>query len=578
MTEWIHRILGKKSSAEDVVDENESRTEMPYDADDVVARMLRGLQIRWKCQPIGRSGLQKDYGYTFQHGSFHFVTFSEKRRGLLNFFFFYEAQMSELHKVQTACNVMNQRSLEFKFNYTPHTEDNTLRIHLTTWMRLAPWSETLQEDFADLMMQCFEAAREFRQVFAELQKQMFDNPEEVAASTGRERWLAAELEMSRQTIDLHLHEPDALRLTDVLNLLTDAPLLRVKRLSAVTDRLEIIEEAEIIDHYDIGHLLTDGKAEDGFAREQATLIVEASVEEHDQTYVIHLCAEAEEEHALYLRMTLTQPDRALRPSHSLLPQSAATQRSLQWVVSIGRRTEKEKRAEFDYLWQEARDQREAGQELTQEGLYLMLSEEGDAAYNLYWGRRYYLEGRHYEALLHLENAHALLRRQLSRMSPKERDTFQEATYYAGLCALQLQMPHRAYYYLDSLGARKSLRYAKALVTALTASHDYRATEIISQSYSNLSHVLETPEMPDDKRSEIEAYLLFLRRQKARVLMDDGQLDEAESMLRELSQDDPRHERYILELLATIAQIRADQAPPPDRSTVSVSTEFPQRSE
>lgn len=573
----IKRRFGRNIRPEAALDcaSRETSAYDGYNAGDVLVRMLTDLQAEWECRPTGGKGIM-DFHFHYQRGDFHALPSDDRHQVRLHFLFFHEAELGQLDNVRDACNQFNQHYPDFKAIYSIRAERNMIYIHLVTNIRLTLWTKELEEDFADTLSLCFEASRAFRHILDEIVEKDVDNLEEYRAFNQREQYLAHETEMRHQTGDWHTYDTHHLILIDALTAILDCDDITIDHMTAMADGECIAtDETTELARYDLTALMSataDGTAY--FVRQRATLVIDAMLDGVHQTFILHLSAESECDDALYMRLTFVQPDRQLGPNEAMAGRSADTQRAMTFVVSFTAKNDQERQAEFDYLWREAVDCKARGLELSAEQRFVTVCESPDVAYNLYWGQRFYLAGRHYEALMHLENAFYKVRADYLNLDAEGREQFFELTYYIGVCCMMLGMHHRAYYYLDSLFNRNNLRYTQAYINALVGNRDYRALTIVDNVLKNLERVGEEQELDENNRQQLTKFIYFLRRSKARIMIEADKLDDAEKLLKSLLDDDKQHEHYILEQLARIAALRAMAASTAHSSTLSITTDFP----
>lgn len=583
MKDWINRILGKKYDGNHPAQElddakgSASRTEDAYagfNSSEVVRRMLCNLQAEWESHPFDRTN-GVDFHIHYQRGDFHVLTTEDRHLVHIHFLFFHEAPLGQLDNVRDACNKFNQSHPDFKVVYSLDGEHHHIHLHVITSFRLTLWNPVLESDFAETFSLCFECARSYRRILDSILDEDVNNLEEKRAFQRREMYLANETEMTLEAGDWRSYDNRKLTLGDALYMILDTDDVRPQRLTIVTDEQRVEDTPSDILNLDLAALLADTEAEAPyFLRQQATLILEATpYGERQQTFILHIAAESEDEGVLYMRLTFVQPDRSLGLDNSYANREHESA-SMSFLISYSKANAHERQAEFDYIWEETREQRDAHQELTDEQRFIMMCEEPETAYNLYWGYRFYLAKRHYEALLHLENAYYQLRDDFPHLTKEQRNQFFELSFYIGLCCLQLHMPRRAYYYLDGLFNRNNLGYTQGYINALIASHDFRAMDVVENVLTNLQRVYDEQEADEAHKRQLYAFLLFLRRSKARLLIRAERIDEAEKMLHELRNDDAEHEVFILKQLAIIAQRRIQKATQDPSSSLSVSSEFP----
>lgn len=565
-----------ENSSLDSKGEGNGHVETDFNADDVVTRMLRNINAKWEVN-TGDSGVSY-YHFQFQRGFFHMMPSGDRHLAYIHFLNFMDCPFGQLDNVRDACNRFNQRYPDMKVFYSIDAERHKIRMHLATSLRLMIWSEVLERDFADTLMLCFEASRYFALTYDKIVESDVNNLEERISLTKREQYLAHETEMKLQAGSWHIYDTQRIVLKDALAMILHAKEIVYETLTITTEELSTIDNPQTIENLDIGALLVDMESETPrFIRQQATLVLQVKIGNKRQTLLLHIGAESEAEGVLYMRLTFVQPERILSMSHSMEKRDADNSQSLTFVMSYAPACDKEKQAEFDYLWQEMQNKQQRGEELSDELRFMSICQHPDTGFHLYWGRRLFLAKRYYEALCHLENAYYPLRKQYHDLQRQERRLFFELSYYIGMCFLHLAMPERAYFYLDGLFNRNNLRFTQGYINALVASHDYRALEVVESILKNLQRLNkdnDTGEITDEARAELDRFMLFLRRAKGRVLLDNLKLDAAEEELRKLLPEDKRHEQYLLEQLAYIDLLRAEKLSSSRLDTLSVSTEFP----
>lgn len=567
-----------------------------FSVDDVVLRMLGNLQTKWTSRPLD-DGSGTDYNFVFQRGDFHVLTRADRHVVNVHYLFFQEVSLGQLDNVRHACNLFNQHYTDLKAVYSVHAEHNKVHIHITAPIRLTLWNQALEDDFAELLSRCFEGARSYRGLLGDILKEDLTNIEERDALSERERYLAYEAEMKTAEEwlalqpDFHFYSTNELKLVDLLSMLcgderadewefvsarvtTDCPLPDGEWSSPEFCETILPDKAALLN---IGqYMLDDAEGELKLKSLHTIFNVEISRVGYEAEYLIDVRFRDQLEGTFYFKVEVVQMGGTPLPGAprgmSVLGDSA--HHSL--TISFSPMPDEKKQAEFEYLWREAQDKYDRGESLSDDERFIMLTREPHVAYDLYWGLRFYLSRSYYHALMHLENAYNELHPHFHDLDKKQRREFFELSYFIGICYMRLHRPKLAYYYLDGLFNLNNIRYTQAYITAIVRSHDHRAIGIVNGVLSNVQRLYDGPEEPSGiGREELYEFLLFLRRSKAQVLIDDRRLDEAEDVLRKLLPDDKRHEAHLLEQLATVARLRAElAAAAADKSTRSVTSEFP----
>lgn len=586
MTNWINRLLEKKKAGKrtDASPEQRENAAAPFHAGDVVTQMLQNMQVTWETRQLPNNST--DYHFVYQRGDFRLLTRHNQHSVYVHYLFFMDASMIQIDHVRSVCNLFNQRFTELKVLYSINESKYKVDLHLSAAFRLTTWSKELEDDFARQLTLFFEGAREFRTMFKEQVGSDTKDPESTAAAEERERYLAFETELENEDALWRSHDTEHIVIGDLLRLATGSDDHELASLTVVTDNVTEQEldaergfrlikwpETEEMRTFDVTSFMVDDTGSAPKFRSHSSTLVLATLR---GTLTVVLEAKEELNDTLYFNVTMTFGGDLPSPTNSHDAQQADEYRRCNFAMSYSRKSEAEKHAEFEYLWQEAQDRRERGLDLSDEQEFVQLGHKADVAYNLYWGQHLYLNHSFLQALSHLENAYHLLYRDFHKMPKDERRRFFDLCYYIGMCYLRLQRPKQAYYYLDSLFNLNDIRYTQAYINCLVKGHDYRALGVINAVLANVQRIYDDePEAPEEGRRRLKEFILFLRRSKARTLIDTERLDEAEKTLHELLADDNDHESHLLEMLALVAQMRAAAAAiAADKSTLSVTTEFP----
>lgn len=606
MVNWTHRLfemigLGDRNRNGRLSGDTSNETSREYadnsyegfEANSVVTRMLRNLQTKWETRPIDE-GRGTNFHFVYQRGDFHVLTHRDNRQARIHFLYFYELPLGQLDNVRTACNHFNQHFTELKAIYSIDAEKHVIHVHLASSIRLTLWNKALEEDFADLLTVFFEAARSYRRHIDEIIAQDVYNFEERDAFSEREAYLAYETEMEHQDVRWHTYDTEHLSLADAMAIALGTDDVYIDDLRVLPTGGQPVENTELetqdaASQVSAENVNGETLSPSDFDLTNLALALtpksapEVLIEFYAETpaYKAHYLMRIEYgypmENTQFFRITLYRQPSLPGIDNAISTNDTDNDRIRTFVMSYRTMDNAKKQAEFDYMWQEAREKKMLEKDLTAEERFITLCETPDVGFNLYWGRRFYLSKVYYRALLHLENAYRSIYRNFQRFNKKERLQFYELSYFIGLCYMHLGQPKQAYYYLDGLFNLNNIRYTQAYVNALVRSHDYRAPQIVHDLLRNVSKVYDEQQEDADEqgREQLRQFILFLRRTVARIYLSDGLLDEAEKALRELLPDDKEHETRILEQLAEVARLRALEASAnTDRTTLSVSAEFP----
>lgn len=283
-------------------------TELELHVHDTLKLLFGALQIEWNANLVGEEKLETDYHFHFQHGDFHLMAREGRSFVRIHFLFFHETGMGNMDNVRYACNEFNQQFGDYKIVYSTDETENLINLHVMTSFRLSTPNQRQNKDFAIILSQCFEAARNYRQILESICETGQANLEEKTVMSNRETYLARETEWMHQEPRLKWRQNETQRhsLQQLFRTFFEEATIRFDRLTIITEELQTIADLESIRDYNISDVLIR-KDESGamFIRETATLIIEASVgEKASHDYIVHLRAEEEAEEVLYLEFNL----------------------------------------------------------------------------------------------------------------------------------------------------------------------------------------------------------------------------------------------------------------------------------
>ena len=109
--------------------------------------------------------------------------------------------------------------------------------------------------------------------------------------------------------------------------------------------------------------------------------------------------------------------------------------------------------------------------------------------------------------------------------------FIESSYRIGFCMMELNKPQVAAYYLEIASNDKSYEHTEEYINCLTNLMDPQALDVVNEIIDNSPK----PEA-EDYVDAWKHHMAFLKRRKAYILIDKGELTEARRLLREMTAD------------------------------------------
>lgn len=549
------------------------KTELLTDARAAVEEAFRHLQIDWKRTEREQNEHETDYQFTFQNGRFLATVSSDEPYVRFHFPFFCEEPFDGLDNLRYACNEFNLQPHGFKVTYTIIEKTHTLHTHLLFSFRLSLSGRRQTREMAELFSECFERARAFRAMLGDIKGNHEQDVEEATAMNARERYLSREAELAeaegmprwRDTQDRTHTLGEIFRTffepqTDVRYLNLQGMLVENDSDEPTANETFRTTDAAAIADFPLLEQLVFVADDTSTAQrpEALTLVVNAALNgNRPQSFVLHIVRESETEDSLYFRVSFACMSSEIAPYHSLTVTHMGTDNLIATFVMAYDRTDESRRmAEFNYRRQEALDAAARGEELTEEQQFIEFCLTPGVGYNMYWGRRLFLEKRYFEALRHLNNAYEALNDRFSQLDKKGRDSFFELAYYIGFCYTELHLYRQAYFYLDSIYPLNSVRYTTEYVNALVNSRDFRAIAVIDRLLHGLDKEMKDEDITEVQQQYFRSFVRFLKRRKGNALVYSGQLDEAEQIFKALL-NEPDSEDVALKELLRIQKLRGE---------------------
>lgn len=510
------------------------------------------------------------YFFDFQGG--HFVA-SIKKKGLKGVDITYPAfetvPVEQIQLVRAMCNKYNSESSVLKYFYNTEIEDNNIRIHLTFFS-----NEVFDDELSEMLNACFYFQRSFCNEYHNALKNQkswnSDDAEQFFLDRERERFLLAAQEMAHHAdtqvmrSDSHDHVLTvAAFLNEVLGL--EKPLCDTLTITR-DGQCQTFTERDTIHDMEVTRLLVDGEGRQAHAVADTAMAMITCCTASDNTpRTISIVArnEGEDQSSIYLRLTVCLMAKPTSRTHSLNIDEQEPD-CVDLLVAYDKASPKEKIAEFEYMWKEAKIKEKNGENLSDEEQLLLGVTDPDIAYNIYWGERHMRFQRYGEALNHLLNAYNGMRTQAPEFSSKQTATFTELCYDIGFCYTDLKQYDRAYYYLSALQNDGNIRHNMELVNCLVNGKDPRLFQVINELISSIHEQFKDEE---ELSENIIDFINFLKRRRAYALIDFGDLDEAEKAFKAML-DEPENSSYAINELAYIQQLREADAKDEDEQDSS----------
>jgi len=192
--------------------------------------------------------------------------------------------------------------------------------------------------------------------------------------------------------------------------------------------------------------------------------------------------------------------------------------------------------EAKYMIDEASDKAKSGQmnDLSDEQRLVLSHTQSSLQLDLYWGKKYYNKQCYLQALYHFNRIFENLREQCKSWDDEMRNLYTEISYYIGFIYSELKMYDRAFYYLWPAQSNGKITGIYEFVNCLCNMKDTGAKGYIS---SKAKEVMDLMNKSEEESERLLPLYYFLRRRYVYVLIDRGELDEAEEMLNGMIKDE-----------------------------------------
>jgi len=503
-------------------------------------------EVKWETEKEVRVGQ-----YDYQNGHFQLRIDPSCPFASLSYLFCYTLPMDQINQVRNVVNRCNINSDIHRIVYSINGEKNEIDLHIMAGMRLN--KSDAREVLALTMAGMFAWQNSISRLLSDNKDQKGSKDLEAdTAVLKRQLFLLHEHEMRLQGWPMVCNDTERIGLGAFIDKALGLSILKAVSLEFPGMGLETLTDSEDIIDYDLtGVLFHDGHR----VADQAVAMLRVVLPEMphaERLIVLTFNEEGSDGSTDYFRVTACLIPLSARPGQPF-SQQHLQQHSNSVLLAYDHVSRQQQRDESLYMWKEAVQKLHHGKndELTDD-LLAQCTDPG-LAHLLYTGKKLYLDGRYYEALLDLENAFLRMRKDFDSMSEEGQQGFYDLIYDIGFCYSELMMYDRALFYLGMLFRLNRITYTMEYVNCLVNSRDYRALQTIDSLIEGVKiNFDEDEEMPD----HILKFLSFLHRRKVYVLIDKEQYKKAQRMLKKML-NEPDNADFALNELAYIQKKMKD---------------------
>lgn len=191
--------------------------------------------------------------------------------------------------------------------------------------------------------------------------------------------------------------------------------------------------------------------------------------------------------------------------------------------------------EAKYMVDEAMELAKNGRtdELTDEQQLVVAHANPTVQTDLYWGKKFFNNGCYFQALYHFNRVFSYLKNNPNNWNEAINNLYCEVAFYIGFIYDDLDMYDRAFFYLY-IAQRTRIDGTQEFVNCLCNMKDVGAKGYI---HSQAEEVMTQMKKSEKEAERLTPLYNFLRRRYAYVLIDRGELDDAERMLNDMIADE-----------------------------------------
>lgn len=547
----------------------ESR-QLPSPAETVTSA-LRSLQCDYRAEQPADGEELRSFRFEYQSGSFVIDLMKGTRFGSLTYPGIGEWPAENFNQIRYLCNRMTSQSFINVYYYSTDSSTGNVTVSISIPLMIGTPDE-FRDNLKSALASCFFAQRDFARQAETLINSI---AKDERAIDGEQR--AFELERLRYLIEADelRHRAGADTAADNFDTPVESDMTLAGLLDIIFPDITSVESVKIIAQGVTDTVAAADATVDSVAgRLRDGGVISADVRDADAnlrraTIVLDPEPEAGSD---TLRAT------ALLSAAAPTPRSSAGYRNNRVVTSsfllsaAPEGDELHRRQEFRYMSADAADKRDSGQTdaLTDEQRFAAAVADPDIAYCLYHGRKQFNAGLYTRALPYLVNAYQALQSRFHALDDNERDTFLEIAFLAGACYNRLGNSHEAYFYLDILLQANNILWTMEYINALTDANDFRARMIVESVLENIRRQQSDADA-DELPLSVARFVDFLHRRQAYIYINQGLLDEAETILLPMLEQ-PDNKDFAIGELAHIASLRSSEPTPPEDFTEDSATQ------
>lgn len=508
------------------------------------------------------------YYFDFQGG--HFVAYANRNGGVEVLYpRILDIPARYIDIVRSVCNTCNFTEYRFKYSYENMEKDGEVTVHISYYADVM----TVQL-LAESLAACFQAQRSYNDRLKNALEDARDegtlDVERTFSDRKRELFLIRNQELRHGQLppaNLEFDHDKSFNLGYLLECMLGRSDIELSRLQVVNDGgLTKYDAADcVLEDVNLAAFIVNEKADSpSFCSSVATAVATYHTpmsENANANYALTITMREAgvTDHSAFFRVVVALDHGDANMRNSIAATAGdKTPLAITFLMGYDYASAEQMRAEAEYMWKDAliKVKEEKTDELTEEQQLLLNVTDTDIAYNMYWGRRYMLSNRYFEAIAHFENVYRSTRHRFFSVSKEATKQLLQAVYCLGFCYCELCLFEKAFYYLNMVKSTGDIHHAMEYVNVLANSGDLRVFKEIETIVDDVRQ--QFPD-DDDLPEHVQKLLSFLKRRHGYSLIEFGKLDEAEKVFKSLL-DDPTSQDYAVSELAYIQKLKANESP------------------
>lgn len=520
-----------------VVEAPTVETPVKLSAKEVVECVLNDLHCEY-CQ-FDYNDWGVGYDFSYQNGQFRLIANKDTEQVRLYYPGILDVDIDKKSVLAEVCKDFNYGNHAYKACYDFVAETDKLRLDLLADERVTGKLEVDMELLKNMFSYCFTHHRTIHDKYLN--------------AIGSHNGLETREEQMREHYLQLLHETDhqqnkAISTEEPLTMLHLWSLTRERWLlndpismTLVSDVNRVVTDLAEIQRTNVVRMLMEQREKEGETKTEELVCLLKYKDEHVMI-VVRLESENEADAVLSLSIVSNWKSQSENMDYD------EDELPITLNIVYDKRTEKQRHAEFVYMADET-EETDTPNLVQQE---IQGQTDKPWAESLYWGTKAFLDGAAGRAIFYLERVYQEMEKELGNLSEREKDSFNRVMYRLGYCYNELGLFKQAYYYLEQVFRTDSLEWNMEHVNALVNGSDWRAEMAINSEKESMLQWLNEHE-EHEMRDAVVDYMIFLDRRKVFIMIEQGRLEEAKSLLIEMVkyeafEDYARQElRYIAEL-------------------------------